>query len=86
MTNTIGMKEWLDFVEEEYLSTFIRAGGGAVKFAIADKEKRAALRDVIKCDARNMTTHLLRWIPRILRSTCRMTYSGKWPRRSIGVG
>ena len=48
MTNTIGIAEWLDVIDSEYLSTFIRAGGGAVKFAIASEEGRTALRETLE--------------------------------------
>ena len=52
MTNTIDMTEWLDFIEGEYLSSFIRAGGSAVKFAIAEEEKRTALRYALESRSR----------------------------------
>ena len=48
MTNTIAVDEWLDVVDREYLSTFIRDGGAAVKFAVAGEERRQALREALK--------------------------------------
>lgn len=37
-------KEWLDFLSTEYLDTFIREGGAAVKFAVAlDQEAHSAV-------------------------------------------
>ncbi len=43
MTNTILIDEWLDVTDREYLATFIREGGSAVKFAIADDDARSSL-------------------------------------------
>ncbi len=34
MTASLPPSEWLRFVESEYLSTFVRAGGSAIKFAV----------------------------------------------------
>lgn len=33
----IGVTEYLDFLDEEYLSSFVAAGGAAVKFVVADE-------------------------------------------------
>jgi hypothetical protein len=35
MTATISAAEWLGFIEREYLSTFVREGGAAIKFAVS---------------------------------------------------
>ena len=48
MTNTISVDAWLDVIEREYLATFIRDGGAAVKFAVIGAEKRPALRRSLK--------------------------------------
>ena len=48
MTNTVVIDEWLDVVDREYLSTFIKDGGSAVKFAVAGEERRTALREALK--------------------------------------
>ena len=48
MTNTIAIDEWLDVVDREYLSTFIKDGGAAVKFAVAGEERRSILREAMK--------------------------------------
>jgi len=34
MANDISVGEWAGFIEREYLSTFIKDGGGAIKFAV----------------------------------------------------
>jgi len=42
MTNSITPSEWLGFIEREYLGTFIRDGGSAIKFAVPlDETARA---------------------------------------------
>jgi hypothetical protein len=33
---TVAVREWLELIEREYLADFITAGGGAVKFVVAD--------------------------------------------------
>ena len=55
MNNTISGDEWLDVIDKEYLSTFIREGGSAVKFAVTGEEQRPSLSNKIKlkCEALN---------------------------------
>ena len=38
MTNTLGLREWLDVIRDEYLQGFVKDGGASIKFAapIAD--------------------------------------------------
>lgn len=44
MPPTLELSIWLDFLETEYLDTFIASGGSAIKFAVApDEETRTAL-------------------------------------------
>ena len=43
MSNTIPIQDWLKFVDDEYLSTFIRDGGASVKFAVTPDELKADL-------------------------------------------
>lgn len=54
MTNTIPIDDWLDVIDGEYLSTFIEDGGAAVKFAIADADRRPALVQALRrrCEGR----------------------------------
>ena len=47
--NTISIDEWLDVIEEEYLSTFIKDGGSAVKFAVSTEARTSALLEALKC-------------------------------------
>ncbi len=44
MTASIGAGEWLGFTQREYLATFLREGGSAVKFAVPLEE---GLRDAL---------------------------------------
>ena len=48
MTNAIPIAEWLGHMDREYLSTFIKDGGAAVKFAVADEERRRGLVEELK--------------------------------------
>ena len=48
MTNAIPVGQWLDVIEQEYLSTFVKDGGGAVKFAVSTEEGRRSLRETLR--------------------------------------
>ena len=54
MTNTITVAEWLNHVDREYLTTFIKDGGAAVKFAVCAEDGRQDLgeRLKIRCEER----------------------------------
>lgn len=53
MSNTIPIQEWLEVIDSEYLSTFIKDGGASVKFAITPDERKAELYGALKdrCEA-----------------------------------
>ena len=53
MTNSIAVDEWVDALDREYLSGFIKDGGATVKFAVADAGGRRALVEALKgrCEA-----------------------------------
>ncbi len=55
MTNAIPVAAWLHHIDREYLSTFIKNGGAAVKLAVAAEEQQPALVDGLKalCKERN---------------------------------
>ena len=65
MQNTISLQDWFNFIDREYLSTYVRAGGSSVKFAVTPEELKADLYatvesrckaldyEVIKLDAKN---------------------------------
>ena len=48
MTNTISIDRWLNVVTDEYLHSFVREGGAAIKFAVLDPERKPALTDALK--------------------------------------
>ena len=39
--NTISLPKWLQVIDQEYLSGFIRDGGASVKIAVTDDELRS---------------------------------------------
>ena len=43
MANTIRLDEWLRFIDDEYLSTFIKEGGASIKFAVTEDGLKPAL-------------------------------------------
>ena len=43
MPNTIALRDWLQAIDREYLTTFVRDGGASVKFAVASPELKADL-------------------------------------------
>ena len=48
MSNTLPVRDWLKFVDEEYLSTFIKDGGASVKFAVATDDLKPDLYEAVK--------------------------------------
>ena len=48
MTDAISIDDWLRRIDDEYLSTFVRDGGAAVKFAVTPDGARSALRDALE--------------------------------------
>ena len=43
MQNTIALADWLRVIDDEYLSSYVKEGGSAVKFAIAPDELKSGL-------------------------------------------
>ena len=54
MSNTIPIQEWLGFVNDEYLSTFINEGGASVKFAVTPDEGKQALYSALKARCKEL--------------------------------
>jgi len=54
MSNTIPIQEWLEFIDSEYLSTFIKDGGASVKFAVTPDERKADLYGALKARCREL--------------------------------
>jgi len=48
MSNRIALDDWIDAIDREYLFDFIGAGGAAVKFAVANENRRPALRQALQ--------------------------------------
>ena len=54
MPNTISIHKWLEFVDDEYLSTFIKNGGASVKFAVTPDDLKSDLYEAIKSRCRGL--------------------------------
>ena len=54
MPNTIPLDSWLQSINEEYLSTFVKDGGSSIKFAVAPEELRAGLSAAIEARCRTL--------------------------------
>ncbi len=51
---TISMHEWLEFIEDEYLKTFVSQGGSSVKFAVAPDELKPDLYESLKATCKRL--------------------------------
>ena len=70
MPNTIALADWLQVIDAEYLSSFVRDGGASIKFAVTPDELKADLYTAartrceeldylfIRLDAANMRVHM----------------------------
>ena len=47
MANRIPLRDWLQYMDDEYLSAFVRDGGASVKFAVAADELKPALHEAV---------------------------------------
>ena len=54
MDNAIPLHEWRHHLSGEYLSSFIRDGGAAVKFAVTSAADRPALRSAMQTECREL--------------------------------
>ena len=54
MSNTLPVRDWLKFVDEEYLSTFIKDGGASVKFAVTSDDLKPDLYEAVNERCRNL--------------------------------
>ena len=54
MPNTISISDWLNILDDEYLSTFIRDGGASVKFAVTPDELKPALHKAMNTRCRDL--------------------------------
>ena len=74
MPNTIRLHDWLRYIDDEYLSTFVKDGGSSIKFAVTPDELRPELNAVlldkcrqrgyvfVKLDAVTLRPHLPQYI------------------------
>ncbi len=54
MSNAIPIGDWLNALDDEYLSTFIRDGGASVKFAVTPDELKSSLYEAVRTRCRNL--------------------------------
>ena len=56
MTNAIPLRDWLEVMESEYLTSFVPDGGASVKFAVTPDELKADLRAAVteRCAKKGM--------------------------------
>ena len=47
MANRIPLRDWLQHMDDEYLSAFVRDGGSSIKFAVTEDELKPALREAV---------------------------------------
>ena len=94
MSNTISLDNWLQIIDAEYLSTFVRYGGASVKFAVTPDELKADLYTKMEARGReldhlfvNLDAALARapsCLPRLLFWTRRQgRLTSSWLRRFI---
>ena len=48
MQNSVALQDWLNVIDTEYLSTFIRDGGASVKFVVTPQEQRTEVASRIR--------------------------------------
>ncbi len=48
MPNTIPYQDWLQVIIDEYLSTFVKEGGGSIKFTVTPDDVKPGLRHAVK--------------------------------------
>ena len=54
MQNTIALADWLRTIDSEYLSTYVREGGSAVKFAVTPPQLKAQLYATVEARCREL--------------------------------
>ena len=54
MPNTVSLQAWLQVIDEEYLSSFVRDGGASVKFAVTPNELKADLYTEVEARCREL--------------------------------
>ena len=54
MPNTISLQAWMQVIDEEYLSSFVRDGGASVKFAVTPNELKPDLHTAVNARCREL--------------------------------
>ncbi len=60
MQNTISIKDWFRFIDEEYLTTYVKAGGSSVKFAVTPEQLKADLYATVEGRCRELDYEVIR--------------------------
>ena len=60
MDNTMPIQDWVDFIGEEYLKSFIRDGGASVKFAVTPEDLNNDLALSLAEQSRNLGCELVK--------------------------
>ena len=69
MTNTLGVQDWLDVIEKEYLQGFVKGGGASIKFAVPAS---SGLGPLLKDAFANMASNLGYVVARVDSSETRV--------------
>ncbi len=54
MSNTIPSQEWVGFINDEYLSTFIKNGGASIKFTVTPDMRKPDLYSALKASCQEL--------------------------------
>ena len=54
MPNTIPLRDWLEHIDREYLTTFVKDGGSSIKFAVTPDELRSDLEAAMESRCRDL--------------------------------
>ena len=54
MENTIALHDWLQHVDSEYLSTFVKEGGSSIKFAVTQDDLKPKLYEAIEAKCQEL--------------------------------
>ena len=62
MANTIGLHDWLQHIDSEYLATFIKDGdgGASIKFAVTEDELKPTLYEAMKSKCQELDYLVIR--------------------------
>ena len=84
MPNTIPIRDWLKFVDDEYLSTFIKDGGASIKFAVTPDELKADLYADVKARCQELDYVFVNLDAALMRAYMPQDISLRWRSRLTG--